>query len=327
MTSAKESEKIRLCFSFFSSFLSVSSSSLFSLRAEANSMSTCRESANARPLTWAKKVTIIVFVASLSVGETGDRRQMEEGDAKEAGSCVVSFAELANQRSLFDVEEMPLFERRRQNALFVLTSFETHYLRHLDRFRAAIMQPLAAEKILSREDYALLFGGIDELISLHRGFWQHLDAQQSACVTIDSLQSADNFLGKLVLYNDYAVEHGRRLARLAELEASQPLFVAFVANSLTRLSREEKDIFAYLSPPNKSAWDDSIDGRRTKLDSYLSLPFCHMVSYPPVFRCILKYTPEAHADHDILSGMLPAIEKVADQCRKTFYKYCEDDSD
>jgi len=177
-----------------------------------------------------------------------------------------------------------------------LLDSENSYFDCLDMIRK-YMKPLqksteTSQPILSKQDYEKIFLGLEELHQIHANL---LDQLEKIISLWDSSKTIGDVLTSLIdgfgVYKDY----------INNYKSSQETFLKCRSNSLFD-GIVQKDIkIPSLKDP-------------IKLDALLYKPVDRMTQYSLILNGLLKYTPEDHADHALLSeataNLFDLIEQV-----------------
>ncbi|KZT11160.1 uncharacterized protein LAESUDRAFT_754850 [Laetiporus sulphureus 93-53] len=201
-----------------------------------------------------------------------------------------SWASLVDKSAL---EEIPVKERRRQEAIFELITTEAAYVRDLqlivEHFYAKLMD------ILDEKAIRVIFANVEDILLTNTTFLSSLEERQKECrLYVDKIGDIlKKNMSEMGVYVEYCVNQSTALKVLQSLrESDEDLAI--------RLRRLRDDPTA----------------RNLDLSSYLLVPMQRITRYPLLIRQILHYT-EATDDRDRIGRALEIAEKILEHINET----------
>jgi len=209
-----------------------------------------------------------------------------EGDS----SFGLSWASLVDKSAL---EEIPVKERRRQEAIFELITTEAAYVRDLqlivELFYANLLE------LLDEKAVKVIFANVEDILLMNTTFLSSLEERQKECrLYIDKIGDIlKQNMPDTGVYVEYCVNQANAIKVLQSLRESN----IDVSARLQRLR-------------------DDPGARNLDLSSYLLVPMQRITRYPLLIRQILHYT-EATEDRKQIEHALEIAEKVLDHINET----------
>ncbi|CCM04566.1 uncharacterized protein FIBRA_06747 [Fibroporia radiculosa] len=201
-----------------------------------------------------------------------------------------SWASLVDKSAL---EEIPVKERRRQEAIFEFINTEAAYVRDLqlivELFYAKLMD------LLDEKAVKVIFANVEDILLVNTTFLSSLEERQKECrLYVDKIGDIlKKNMFELGVYVEYCVNQGTAIKLLQSLRESSP-------DLGPRLQRLREDPAA----------------RNLDLSSYLLVPMQRITRYPLLIRQILHYT-ESTDDRHFIERSLEGAEKILDHINES----------
>ncbi|KAI0933423.1 hypothetical protein AcV5_005570 [Taiwanofungus camphoratus] len=201
-----------------------------------------------------------------------------------------SWASLVDKSAL---EEIPVKERRRQEAIFELITTEGAYVRDLQLIVGLFYANVLS--LLDEKAIKVIFANVEDILLVNTTFLSSLEARQKECrLYVDRIGDIlKNSMSDMGVYVEYCVNHATAIRVLQSIRQSNAEF----ASCLQRLR-------------------DDPAARSLDLSSYLLVPMQRITRYPLLIRQILHYT-EISEDRKQIERALEIAEKVLEHINET----------
>lgn len=179
-----------------------------------------------------------------------------------------------------DVEEQEKKEKKRGFVIKEIVSTEVTYVERLRFLVEVVVVPIRETNLLDLIDQGKQFAILEKICALHSKWpFNELDSQPEKLGDF-----VENICSNAQLYADYLVLYEEAMARRCALLLSNRKFSDF-------LDKAEKD-------PRL---------QNQKIESIFILPVQRIPRYRLLLEQLLKYTPEGHAQHEMVTA---ALEKI-----------------
>ncbi|XP_030587569.1 neuroepithelial cell-transforming gene 1 protein-like [Archocentrus centrarchus] len=187
-----------------------------------------------------------------------------------------------HQKSTFSTKEI-----KRQEAIYELYRGEQDLIEDLQLARKAYHDPMLKLSIMTEEELAHIFGGLDAYIPLHQELLKKLTAGIGPDGTVAQIgQIVIDWLPGLNAYKNYC---SNQLA----------------AKALLDQKKQDKRVQDFLQRCLESPFSRKLD-----LWSFLDIPRSRLVKYPLLLREILRHTPPDHPDVTSLERAITIIQEI-----------------
>ncbi|XP_046391456.1 rho guanine nucleotide exchange factor 39 isoform X3 [Ischnura elegans] len=180
-----------------------------------------------------------------------------------------------------ETEDMRKINLRSQAVHEILTS-EASYLKHLELIMRYFMKPIKDKKLMSDEDFTVIFGNIETIYHVNGELLHEVKSNQ------ENIAAAFLKLAPFMkLYSVYACDYERALAQLNLLLKNAAELREFIA------SQENRPEVA------------------TKLISLLITPIQRVPRYCLLLKEVINHTPAFHPDYAMLQDSYQQVESTA----------------
>jgi hypothetical protein len=189
----------------------------------------------------------------------------------------------------------------RKNIIDELISTERSYVSSLNQLCEVFVEPLKTTKLISAEDYNIIFGGIQSIVQINREFLE------SSLEPLSSENAVRRDKTKRRL-TETSAQVGRTFQKFAPIFAMYSKFVSTYetsANKLHELRKSKKKFQKFLDEQAKKK------ANGMSLESFLIMPIQRVPRYKMLLAELLKHTLNGRDDHNDLTIALERISTVA----------------